>query len=664
MNNEKVKIQVDDQEVFAKPGTPLLQAAIDADIEVPHFCYHPGIGVEGSCRLCLVEVKGMPKMATSCTVPVKEGLVVFTQSDSVKKARKGVLEFFLLHHPLDCPFCDKGGECPLQNFTYDSGQFTTRFEFQKVHRPKHQVIGDHIILDKERCVLCNRCVRFGRDLSGREELQIGSRGSQTEIFIPEGTRLTNGFTGNYADICPVGALTTREFRFRARPWEMKTVNTICGECSLGCNVQAWKKGNELLRLTPRIAPQVNEWWLCDRGRFSIHATPDRERLKFPLKSGKEIEPEEQAKTALIIAEELRKVPGNRVAFVADHAMTNEEFYGLKTLARSIEEARVFVPVQREVKEFLSKKKCKDLFPAFLDQAKFAFILGENIEDDHPVLALRLRRLHHTNGIQVFTAGEANPGLKDVSQGHVLVSSHKVSNFMKSLKSFERSGSLNWDSHGIKDLSKLLRKKEPTYIFLSEKWIHSKTLGDIMEWIEAFSDQRNDNISLSLLTHGTNVRGMIDQWDESVHPLVELEKEIQRGTVDALIWFGKIQASKAFDEYVQGMRLFVHATEKTADAHRLANWALPLDNFVEKSGTYTNTFGLVQTLKKAKHVIQKGFSSFEMISVLNAEFGQSNSYDCERVYHEMAKDLKNYPKSIQEIPEVTKTYMHYERALWG
>jgi NADH-quinone oxidoreductase subunit G len=210
---------------------PCFKRLIDEKIEVPHFCYHPGIGIEGSCRLCLVEVVGMPKLATSCTVPVKEGMQVNTSTPAVDKARKGVLEFFLINHPLDCPFCDKGGECPLQNYTVDAKQDGSRYEFEKEAKDKHVSIGDHIMLDKERCVLCNRCVRFGRNLGGKEELSIQHRGHHAEIFIPEGQKLSNAFTGNLADICPVGALTTKEFRFQARPWEMKTTDSICG-CSM------------------------------------------------------------------------------------------------------------------------------------------------------------------------------------------------------------------------------------------------------------------------------------------------------------------------------------------------------------------------------------------------------------------------------------------------
>ena len=154
--SEKIKLTIDGKVVEAVAGSSLIQVAMDNGTMVPHFCYHPGIGIEGSCRLCMVNIEGMPKLVTSCNTPVKEGMVVHTQSDQAKQARKSVLEFYLLNHPLDCPFCDKGGECPLQNFTLDSGQFTTRFAFQKIHKAKHEVIGEHIILDKERCVLCDR----------------------------------------------------------------------------------------------------------------------------------------------------------------------------------------------------------------------------------------------------------------------------------------------------------------------------------------------------------------------------------------------------------------------------------------------------------------------------------------------------------------------------
>ncbi len=666
MNDKQVKLLVDGQEIYAEEGTPLLQVAIDSNIEIPHFCYHPGIGIDGNCRLCLVEVVGQPKLATSCTTPVKSGMVVLTRSEPVKKARKGVLEFFLLNHPLDCPFCDKGGECPLQNFTLDSGQFTSRFKFEKLHKPKHQVIGEHIVLDKERCVLCNCCVRFGRNLAGKEELQIGERGSRAEIFIPQGTQLTSGFTGNLADICPVGALTTREFRFKARPWEMKTVNTVCGQCSLGCNTQAWKKENRLLRLTPRIAPDVNEWWLCDRGRFSIHLLSDDLRLKNISRAGKGVDGASPEKALALIAADLRRVQKHALAFIADPSLTNEEFFLLKSLAKGILGARLFVPVAMQARNAVEKVKTSRLeatFPRDLEQAKAVLILGERIEDDHPVLALRLRRLCSTKGLQMITAGNFIPDLKDVVTGHFSLDDSQIPSFFSALEGIAKGLDPQWENREDNHLWNILKESAPLFVFLSDRVFNSSVLMPMDRWLSASAARLEHRPSISFLLRGANARGMIDQWDDHVAPLASLETEIQNGKVHGLFWFGETHSSTVFDEYARGMRVFVQSVLQTKNAHRSTTWLLPLDLSTEKNGTYTNTFGRVQTLKRANRVVEKGCSTFEILSALQNEFGIGTAHFSE-VYREVASTVgKGYPKTMSEIQEFTKTYHHYERALW-
>ncbi|MFH1263430.1 MAG: 2Fe-2S iron-sulfur cluster-binding protein [Pseudomonadota bacterium] len=621
MSAAKGHLTIDGRSIEAEAGKSLLEVALDHGIEIPHFCYHEGLGIDGNCRLCLVEIRGVPKLQISCNTPVKAGMVVFTNTDAVQKARRGVLEFFLLNHPLDCPFCDKGGECPLQNFTLDAGQFASRLLFEKIHKAKHQLIGDHIILDKERCVLCNRCVRFGRDLAGHEELSIRNRGARCEIFVPEGTMLTTGFTGNYADICPVGALTTREFRFQARPWEMKTTDTICGECSLGCNVQAWRKESHLLRLTPRIAPEVNEWWLCDRGRFVIHEIRKEDRLA--TFAGKDPESVVSA-----ISEELRRLPERSLAIVAEPTATNEEIFFLKTLAAAAGNSRIFVPVANEVRklaEEIRKQGFEISFPTSLEESRTIAVLGENLEEDHPVLALRLRRLSLTKGIKIVLIPETDPD-------------------------------------PLKSLGRMLGSDGPVSVLLSDRWVSKTTYPGIHEWLDALSAE-NLVVRISLLVTGANARGMIDQWDDRFTPLSELETEIQRGKVRGLIWFGATPSNLAFDEYAKGMETFVQFAPTMGAAHRAARWVLPLELTPEKNGTFTNTFGRVQKLRKSIRVISKGFAPFDLLRMIAAKLGRPVPSDLARIYSELAHTLPGYPTSISEIPEVTKTYEHYERALW-
>lgn len=662
MTAPKAKIIFNGQEIEAEAGKPLLQAAIDAGIEVPHFCYHPGIGIEGSCRLCLVEIQGMPKLQTSCTIPLKEGMVVSSVSEPVKKARKGVLEFFLLNHPLDCPICDKGGECPLQNYSLDSGQSTSRMELPKLHKEKHQVIGDHIVLDKERCVLCNRCVRFGRNLTGHEELQIRNRGAKSEIFVPEGGWLTNGFTGNLADICPVGALTTREFRFRARPWEMKTTDSICGECSLGCSLQVWKRDNTPLRFTPRIEPAVNEWWLCDKGRFSLHGhlTPDRVKnvVRFPA-GANAISPEAVAKS---IAAEISHVPAGAFAVIADPTLTNEEVYSLKAMARASGKGRMFIPASRallEARNLLRKKDLLEEFPAALETAAVSFVIGESIEKDHPVLVLRLRRLLHAKGMAIVTAGDKNMGLADIRSGHLSTETAEDA----AIQLFEQLAALENGTTQTSSWSPMLLRDQVYAVFLGDAAVTEKSLPAIRKWAEAASKRSAPRAQVSILLTGANLCGMLDQWDDTVHPQAELMTEIQRGKVEGLFWFGRCPDTKEFAEFAKGMRMFVQVVAKPTDIHSEAKWVLPLDSFMEKDGTYTNTMGRVQVLRKTVRVIDKGLAPSAVIAQISILLGVTEPMITSQVYREVAKHSPGYPSSWNEIGESQKTYAHYERVLW-
>ena len=631
MEKKKVKVIVDGVEKQLPEGAPLLQALIDEKIEVPHFCYHPGIGIEGSCRLCLVEVVGMPKLATSCTVFIKEGMEVKTKTPVVDKARKGVLEFFLINHPLDCPFCDKGGECPLQNYTLDSEQDGSRFEFEKVSKDKHQSIGEHIVLDKERCVLCNRCVRFGRNLSGHEELSIQNRGNHAEIFIPEGTQLTTGFTGNLADICPVGALTTKEFRFQARPWEMKTVDSICG-CSLGCNVEIWKKEKKLLRLTPRINTETNEYWLSDKCRFSIHdMVRDENRVTQPMHNGATTA---ESHWAHDFVTELKKSSG-KIGIVCDSTTSNEEFFTLKTLARVLK-AKLYAPVSAEMRKmskFLETKGLNGEFPAALDASDNIVVIGERLEEDHGVLALRVRKLHHTFRKNIVTMTTGKSEFKDIYAKHVQSSADSLS----------------------KDFADL-KLEGKTSVFLSYRWVTESTMASIQQW----ADRLPSGTTVYLLVQGANTQGMMDQWDDTlVSSYQDLEKDLSSGKIEGLVQFG----TEFKAQNLKGVWM-AHAVYGLSEANGAATWILPYEYFTEKAGTYTNTFGNVQRVHRSRRIfISKHFDTLPLMEAILSELGHSALQEVSSVYANLARDLDGYPKALTDIVEHTKTYTHYERAQW-
>ncbi len=283
-----VKVTIDGREMEFPEGTSLFDACRDARGEaLPHFCYHPDLPVAGVCRLCQVEVEGMPKLTIACNTTVREGMVVHTRNERVKNAAKQILELHLINHPVDCPICDQAGECGLQDQYMNYGLYESEVEKgDKVHKDKAQVIGPHVILDKERCVLCSRCVRFCDEVTKTGEMGIFNRGDRAEIGIAPGKELSNNYSLNTVDICPVGALTSRDFRFKKRVWLLKGTASVCPGCATGCNVRVDHEADRIFRLKPRRNDAVNGPWMCDLGRMAYRSVHSEKRLAAPtLKQG-------------------------------------------------------------------------------------------------------------------------------------------------------------------------------------------------------------------------------------------------------------------------------------------------------------------------------------------------------------------------------------------
>ncbi len=276
------KITVDGRVIEAPAGIPLLQAMLDAELDIPHYCYHPKLTIDGSCRLCQVKIEGMPKLQISCNTQVRDGLVVSTQDPEVALARRGVMELLLLNHPLDCPICDKAGECWLQNFSMRFGSKISRGLEPRRKRQKRIDIGERMLLDQERCILCRRCVRFCREVSKTYELGTFRLGDRTVLDIYAGRRLDNDYSMCTADICPVGALETKDFHHKVRVWFLEEVGSVCSGCANGCNIHISTYKNRIWRLTPRRNDAVNETWMCDAGRLTYKAVADPQRLRIPL----------------------------------------------------------------------------------------------------------------------------------------------------------------------------------------------------------------------------------------------------------------------------------------------------------------------------------------------------------------------------------------------
>jgi NADH-quinone oxidoreductase subunit G len=279
---DPVKLIIDEREVEATAGQTVIQAAEEAGISIPHYCYHPKLSIAGNCRMCLVEIEKMPKLQIACNTKVSGGMVVKTQSPQVLEARKAVMEFLLINHPLDCPICDQAGECGLQEYYMKHNLQESRFVEGKEQDCKRQVFGPNVVFDAERCINCTRCVRFLQEITHTEELTVLNRSDDSTISLFPGRILDNPLSANVNDICPVGALTDRDFRFRARVWFLKSTPSICPGCSTGCNIKIESYRNRVARFKPRVNESVNSHWICDEGRYCFHSLTDVERLTSPM----------------------------------------------------------------------------------------------------------------------------------------------------------------------------------------------------------------------------------------------------------------------------------------------------------------------------------------------------------------------------------------------
>lgn len=405
-----VKIFIDDNPVEVKEGTTILSAAEQVGISIPHLCFHPAFPPEGSCRMCLVEIEGLPELELACSTQVREGMKVWTQSEKVIEARKGVLEFLLAEHPLDCPICDKAGECKLQDYYKEYGLFEGQFIEYKEKKEKKVNIGKGLILDRERCILCNRCVRFLREVTRTGELGVFNRGLSSEISPYETELVANNYSGNLTEVCPVGAITAADFRFKMRTWFLEKGDSICPLCSRGCNISIeyhpgfarFPRKKRVYRVSSRENTEVNGHWICDLGRFGYsYLDEDRAHNIILRNDGKE-EKVGLEKAVQFIVKKIKKLcymkkPG-RIALIANSWLINEELFLIRKIFHTdLHITRIFMvdPPQGEGDDFLltperspNRRGAQEMgfdfkevvLEEIADKTDILFIFGHNICD--------------------------------------------------------------------------------------------------------------------------------------------------------------------------------------------------------------------------------------------------------------------------------------------
>jgi NADH-quinone oxidoreductase subunit G len=605
-----VTFTIDGRQLQAAPGTLLINAAKKAGIEIPAFCYYDGLALQAACRMCLVEIEKMPKLQPACTMPVGEGMVVHTDSAQVKDARKGMLELLLTNHPLDCPVCDKGGECELHDMTFRYGAGESRFVEIKQHADERQW-SPVVFYDKPRCILCYRCVRICDEGLGVNALSIGNRGSVAEIIPNESDHLNCDECGACIDICPVGALTSGTYRYKTRPWEMEHVGTICTHCSNGCKTTLGVRNGDIIRGNNRDQSGINGEFLCIKGRYAFDFTQHPERLTTPLvRVDGKLQPSSWSEALALVGRMFAEVKARNGKFgiIGSNHTTNEENYYLQKFARqALGTSNIDHHRTGDVATLLDALHGRsDALATVNDlyEMKAAVVLGTDLAQQHPLLAFQLRAnwRHHKANVYAITPGPVRED-KYAKQS------------IRALDGGELAA--------LESLQEEL-KSQPNLVILFGDTVK----GEAVRRLVAFGDSLGIQVKYVCLVDYSNSLGAADMGlvpdllpgyrsvsEAGLQPGLAYDEILGSADLDALWVVGANPLSRrelaASNAFVVVQDMFLTETAQRADV------VLPAASAYEKDGTVTNVCGEVQKLKRAASVMGAK-ADLEIIGLISKE----------------------------------------------
>jgi NADH-quinone oxidoreductase subunit G len=678
-STQLVTLTIDGKSVSVPAGTLLIEAAREASVEVPSFCYYPGLTLQGACRMCLVSIEKMPKLQTACTTIVTNGMVVNTQHPEVVNGRKAMLEFLLTNHPLDCPVCDKGGECELQDAVFRYGAAETRFLETKLHHDELK-FSNLVYYDRPRCILCYRCIRVCDEGMDVNAYGIGFRGSHSEIIPNRGEELECEECGMCVDICPVGALTSGTYRYKTRPWELTYTGTICNHCGDGCKTTLSVRNNEIIRANNRDHSGFNGEFLCAKGRFGWDFVNSERRLTAPQvrRNGKqEASSWEDALdlTTMRLKDVLEKHGPGSVAVIGSNRTTNEENYLLQRLARTILKTN-HVDHHRTgdfstLVSALTESGATDRFAAMEDVARASSILliGNDPTHQHPLLAYQIRHAvrNHSARLYVINRSDVKLALRQAA----LFAKVGAGQEAAAVRELAAGG-------GFGEVSALREKvsQESDTIIIFGDEIQGEAVRELARW------------GLSLPGHArfivlgdyANSRGAADMgllpgslpgyqpvsssewraryeavWEMplAVEPgknLREILADIESGAIQALLVFGSnpVKTFQLPKELLGRLSLLVVAELFPTETTEFADVVLPAATFAEKSGTVTNTCGEAQAIKKTMRKAGTR-SDFEIILALARELGHPWPYrSSEDVLREIITHVPGYAIALPSL----------------
>jgi NADH-quinone oxidoreductase subunit G len=564
VQTDQVTLTVNGQTVIVPKGTLILDAAKKIGIDIPIFCSHPKMAPVAVCRMCLVEVEKMPKLQPACAVYVTDGMVVKTTTEQVGKYQKGVLEVLLINHPLDCPICDKGGECPLQDQTFQYGPGASRFDFQKAHFDKAVPLSDKIVLDRERCILCWRCTRFSEEISGERELALIQRGVHTIIGTFNDEPAQSNYQGNWTEICPVGALTSRQYRFVSRPWDLDRTASVCPGCSMGCNIQLDARSNRIGRFQSRENLAVDDGWLCDAGRFSFPNFQRTTQERPQIRRNGTLERVTYDEAIAFTADALKQA-GRQVAGWASPAASNEELFLFRRLFREVLQS----PNLDHRSGVLDDAEPDDMSLPIADIERCDYVVvlgGQEVIDAAPVLHLRLFKSQR-KGVNVLKIGASEVA--------------------------EAVASVRPDCTAVGILATEANKKAA--VDLQGK-LQRKVKGSVRRLIVTTGPNGRGAKDLGILPHfgpgyaslnGQAGKGRVEWPGAGIKALYVHESSPLHGFVP----------SDAESMWLAALPLVVFHRFKASPLDEVAHVIIPGQAFTEKDGTVTNMEGRVQRILK-------------------------------------------------------------------
>jgi NADH-quinone oxidoreductase subunit G len=630
-----VRFTLDGREVEAPENSMLVDGAKYGDVEIPVFCYEPKLGQPvGACRMCLVEIEGMPKLQTACSTAVKDGMVVHTQTERVRKAQEAVVEFLLVNHPLDCPVCDKGGECPLQDISYGWGPGTSRFVEPKRHFRKPLELSPLIAIDRERCILCYRCVRYSQEVAEDYQLVLLERGAHSFVATFDGHPYVAPFSGNIIELCPVGALTSRAYRFRARPWDVEGAGSVCTLCPAQCNVSFTVRDERVMRVLARQNDEVDDGWLCDKGRFAYQSAHSDERVVTPLiRDGGELRPCSWERALEGATSALGRARG-RVGALAGDGTTNEEAFLLGRLVRETLESSDLDsrPAGGPPRALAAALDAPQLGATMLDveHAHAVLVLDCEPVDDMPILDLRIRKGVRRNRVRLAVA-TSRPSTLDPNAelvvrfppggGEALVAAlHAALSSAPDLG--DRAGAAGVDLDAVRGLADLLAGAgEDIVIVYGERLVSGPRAAHaaraLLNVAQRVGLAEHEHAGLLAAPANANGRGLREAgclpdagpgWAELTDPggrsAGEIAQALADGELGALYLLHVDPLRTHPDRPVweaaldKASGVVAHAAVLTEGIVEHADVVFPAESYPEKEGTVTHPDGRLQRLRPA------------------------------------------------------------------